>query len=248
MATIKKMTGLCFLLLLPAMVAFILNWHWSPIYLNSFSWYWVALTETAGNPIAMITSVVFFLIFVLILKINTWSLLWRLAVIVGLALLLGQGIKSIVKNYSVEPRPYVLWMEEVGAVNHTTFYSAEENMRQSFIASTARTFHIPPKEVLRHWQQEINYSFPSGHTLFAATWAFLAIIFLRFCIHYIVITVMIGWTLIIEISRLVLGMHHPGDIAASVIIAYFICLGVYFCAKRWHIVEYCKPIKLRTRV
>lgn len=237
MSLIKKMTALCILLIALPCVALISSWHWSPRDLMPFGRYWVLITETAGNPWSACTAVLFFILFIFRLKYTQPAILVRFAFITVLALVVGQSIKYITKNYTKEPRPYALWLDTTPATQHKHFYAVDTKERQEFIANAAKSDPNLPAPVAAHWQRETNYSFPSGHALFAATWVFLAIIFLRSCMHYLLITVIIIWSLLIEISRLILGMHHPGDIIISVLAAYFICFGVYFCAKKWHIVK-----------
>lgn len=236
MSSLLKITVLCVLLIVLPSFALLSHWHWSPQDLLPFGNYWVFITETAGNPWSICTAALLFIIFTLRLKYKHLAIFMRFALITLVALAAGQSIKYITKNYTKEPRPYALWLDSTAATDHHSFYGVDSQERQQFIANAAHQDPKLPSAVIDHWKQEINYSFPSGHTLFATTWAFLAIIFLRFSRHYVLITAIIVWSLLIEISRLALGMHHPGDIISSAFIAYFICLGGYFCAKKWHMI------------
>jgi len=64
-----------------------------------------------------------------------------------------------------------------------------------------------------------NFSFPSGHTLIAFTIAFG----LYFCFQkkYLLIPIFV-WAFAVAYSRIILGVHYPSDIIASIVIAYML--------------------------
>lgn len=58
-----------------------------------------------------------------------------------------------------------------------------------------------------------EYSFPSGHTLHAATFSLVA------CAHYPVLAwLLIPFTASVAASRVVLGLHYPSDVLAATVI------------------------------
>lgn len=234
---IQKMTVASIIFFVPPGIFHCLNWQWSPNTLNGFSKYLFWITETAGKPWFIVTSVVLFLLFCLILKVHNVSYFIRLGVILALTLCIGQGIKLIVKNCSEQPRPYILWLEKTTGTPNRHFYSVNKNVQGELIYSVSQENKAIPIWLADYWQKETDYSFPSGHTIFATMWFFLAIIFICFYQHYLVFISIISWALLVEISRLLLGMHHPIDIFAGIIIAYLLSLGAYFCTKKWHIVK-----------
>ncbi|WP_207626875.1 phosphatase PAP2 family protein [Photorhabdus stackebrandtii] len=64
-----------------------------------------------------------------------------------------------------------------------------------------------PQWQLTHWKSETGYAFPSGHTLFAASWALLlvGVLWSRRC--SILSTIVTAWATSVLISKMALGMH-----------------------------------------
>jgi undecaprenyl-diphosphatase len=69
-----------------------------------------------------------------------------------------------------------------------------------------------------------EFSFPSGHTLHAVGFSLVA------C-HYFpwLALILVPLSLCIAISRVVLGLHYPSDVAAAVLMG----AGLYWLALRW---------------
>jgi phosphatidylglycerophosphatase B len=232
---IKKTIAILAIFLVVPLVIIAINWHWQPTSLNNTSKYLFLVTETASFPWAIITSAILFLLFYLLLPNKTKIiLLWLLLVS---AILSGQIIKSLLKSQTTESRPYVLWMADEFNITDQQFYSLTDSEKKELIYQLLNNSTTIPSWLSKHWQHETGYSFPSGHTLFAVTWAFLALMLLKFKQHYIIITSTIIWSILIEISRLLLGMHRPIDLITSILIAWIISLICYFYAKKWHIVD-----------
>lgn len=232
---IKKTIAILAIFLVVPLVIIAINWHWQPTSLNNTSKYLFLVTETASFPWAIITSAILFLVFYLLLPNKTKIiLLWLILVN---AILSGQIIKSLLKSHTAESRPYVLWMAKEFNITDQQFYSLTDSEKKELIYQLLNNSTTIPSWLSNHWQHETGYSFPSGHTLFAVTWAFLALMLLKFKQHYIIITSAIIWSILIEISRLLLGMHRPIDLITSVLIAWIISLICYFYAKKWHIVD-----------
>ncbi|OCG36452.1 hypothetical protein A9G29_00115 [Gilliamella sp. Fer2-1] len=234
---IKKTIAILAIFLIAPLIIIAINWHWQPASLNNTSKYLFLITETASFPWAIITSTILFLVFCLLQSSKTKNkiiLLWLLLVS---AILSGQIIKHFLKLQTAEPRPYVLWMEKEFNISKQQFYSQTTSEKKEFIQQLFKNSSTIPSWLSYHWQNETSFSFPSGHTLFAVTWAFLALLLLKFKQHYVITSVMIIWSILIEISRLLLGMHSPIDIIASVLIAWIISLICCFCNRKWHIVE-----------
>ncbi len=68
-----------------------------------------------------------------------------------------------------------------------------------------------------------EFSFPSGHTLHAVAFSLVA------C-HYFswLAVVLVPLTVLIAISRVVLGLHYPSDVLAAVVLGAALYLGVGF--------------------
>lgn len=62
-----------------------------------------------------------------------------------------------------------------------------------------------------------HFSFPSGHTLHAVTFSVVAI-------HYYpqLVTILMPFTLMIAMSRVILGLHYPSDVLAGASIGYVV--------------------------
>lgn len=235
----KTIATLAIFLVVPLFIIAI-NWHWLPDSLNNKTEYFFWITETASYPWAIITSIIFFILFCALLTKKSDPILKKITliwVILVAVLLSGQIIKSIIKSQTAEPRPYVLWMSKEFNISDQYFYSLSKPERAEKIHQLLKDSTVIPGWLSKHWQNETGYSFPSGHTLFSTTFAFLAIMLLSFRRHYFIITSVILWAVLIELSRLLLGMHSPIDLILAIIIAWCISLIGYVYARKWHIVD-----------
>ncbi|OCG28622.1 hypothetical protein A9G11_10375 [Gilliamella sp. wkB108] len=234
---IKKTIATLVIFLVVPLAIIAMDWAWHPGSLNSTSKYFYWITETASYPWAIISSILFFMLFCILMPVKTKKKMFFLWIILVSAILAGQVIKSIIKYKFAEPRPYVVWLANEYKINDKQFYSLPKSERKQVIHElfTNNSTTIP-NWLYSHWEEETGYSFPSGHTLFVTTWAFLAIAIFGFKRHYLVVSAIILWALLIEISRLTLGMHRPSDLVLGTCIAWCITLICYFYAKKWHIV------------
>jgi undecaprenyl-diphosphatase len=64
------------------------------------------------------------------------------------------------------------------------------------------------------------YSFPSGHTLHAVAFSVVAVAF-----YPMLAWLVIPFTLLVAISRVVLGLHYPSDVLAGAALGALIALG-----------------------
>lgn len=64
-----------------------------------------------------------------------------------------------------------------------------------------------------------RYSFPSGHTLHAVTFTLLAVFYFP-----MLAWLLIPFSILIELSRVVLGLHYPSDVIAGVAIGAAIAM------------------------
>lgn len=234
---VKKLFALLALFLITPIVALCLNWYWQPSAINDFSTILLWLTHTADSRWAILTCLFFWLILCYILKFRQFAQCLVLGIILAGAMLLGQGIKSIVKNYISESRPFVLWIEKKYAIEDHYFYSLPRSERRELINIHLKDSNEIPQWLRQYWRTETGYSFPSGHTVFATTWAYITMLLIGFRRHYLLTSMVICWAVFIEISRLSLGMHHPIDLILGILLGFLVALLTSFCTKRWHIVE-----------
>ena len=232
---IKKTIAVLIIFLIIPLSVTAVNWQWQPTSINSTSEYFFWLTETASFPWAIITSGLLFVLFCLLLANKTKKTILLLLILVS-AMLGGQIIKSLIKQQTAESRPYVLWLAKEYHFNDKQFYSQTRAERKATIEQLLANSNTIPNWLAQHWQNETGYAFPSGHTLFAATWAFLAIALLSFKRHFLIVNAIIIWSLLIETSRLLLGMHSAYDLILGIVLAWVISVIYCFYARKWHIV------------
>lgn len=231
----KTIVPLILFLIIPLSVITV-NWQWQPTSINNTSKYLFWVTETASFPWAIITSGLFFLLFYLKLVNKNKKTLLLLWLVLVSAMLGGQIIKSIIKQQTAEARPYVIWLDKEFNLNQQQFYSQARAERKANIEKLLANSTMIPRWLSNHWQNETGYAFPSGHTLFAVTWALLAIILLSFKRHFFIVSIITIWSLLIETSRLLLGMHSAYDLILGILLAWLISLICCFYVKKWHIV------------
>jgi undecaprenyl-diphosphatase len=69
------------------------------------------------------------------------------------------------------------------------------------------------QEIIAHILPLDEFSFPSGHTLHAVTFSVIALAYVPW-----LAPLLIPFTLLVAISRVVLGLHYPSDVLAATLI------------------------------
>lgn len=227
---------LCLYLLIPLYFAFTQS-AWTPADLTIASFFLFSITQLATFPYALLTCFILLIVFGFLWRVKNKADWIKLALLLGFAIILGQGIKEVVKSTTKEPRPYVTWLmqapitqDETLSVNY--FYQLNKPERQQFIAQNVSQRFDVPTWLSAHWQKETSYSFPSGHVLFATSWAFLALFLLGFKAHSFTVSLLVLFGALMEISRLQLGMHHPIDVMASALLSFLIALLILFLMRK----------------
>jgi len=222
MRSIAKRTtlGAGILLAIPVLV-WISGWHWQPGANVAFlrAAYWV--TETVTQPWGIITHVALCGWFLWCLRFRLKAAL-MLFVILGCAILAGQGVKSWVKDRVQEPRPFVVWLEDSHDVKADDFYSLARKDRSHLVKEQLRDEQNIPTFLRKHWQKETGFAFPSGHTMFAASWALLGVGLLWPRRRTWTIALLLVWATGVMGSRLVLGMHWPRDLVVATLISWLL--------------------------
>ncbi|EKT63737.1 phosphatidylglycerophosphatase B [Providencia burhodogranariea] len=221
--TIYVILSCAILLMLPPVILLTTGWNWSPSQdVQSIKWlFW--LTETAGLPYSIITSVILLGITLYVCRPET-KIIVKWVVIIICCILVGQGLKGIIKNSVKEPRPYVVWLEKEYGIANLDFYDLNRKERVELIKNTVKhSDQIPPWQ-RKHWQAETGYSFPSGHVLFAAGWALLLIGLFWQRRQYALVVIMVIWSECIVFSRILLGMHWPVDVIVSITISAILAI------------------------
>ncbi|MBN3263750.1 phosphatidylglycerophosphatase B [Pectobacterium brasiliense] len=230
--------GAALLLIIP-MIIWMSGWQWQPEYdglwLRVLFW----ITETVTSPWGILTSIVLSIWFLWCLRFRLKPAL-GLLVIMAITVLIGQGIKSVIKEWVQESRPYVVWLEKNHQVDDSYFYSLPRNERSEVVKTQLQDQTQIPQWLRNHWQFETGFAFPSGHTMFAATWALLGVGLLWARRHYKTVVILMLWASGVMGSRLVLGMHWPQDLVVATLISWLLVVVASWLAQRW-----CGPLSLQ---
>ncbi|MEI7367241.1 phosphatidylglycerophosphatase B [Pectobacterium colocasium] len=235
----KRTTIGAALLLIMPMIIWMSGWQWQPEYdglwLRVLFW----ITETVTSPWGILTSIVLSIWFLWCLRFRLKPAL-GLLVIMAITVLIGQGIKSVIKEWVQESRPYVVWLEKNHQVDDSYFYSLPRKERSELVKTQLQDQTQIPQWLRSHWQFETGFAFPSGHTLFAATWALLGVGLLWARRHYKTVVILMLWASGVMGSRLVLGMHWPQDLVVATLISWLLVVVASWLAQRW-----CGPLSLQ---
>lgn len=222
MRAIAKRTtvGAGILMVMPVLV-WISGWSWQPGANTALlrAAYWI--TETVTQPWGIITHLVLCGWFLWCLRFRLKAAV-MLFVILACAILAGQGVKSWVKERVQEPRPFVVWLEGTHDVNAAHFYSLQRDDRSHLVQEQLAEEQNVPPFLRKHWQKETGFAFPSGHTMFAASWALLGVGLLWPRRRTWTIVILLTWASGVMGSRLVLGMHWPRDLVVATFISWLL--------------------------
>ena len=190
--------------------------------------YW--LTESGSVPYAIITCGVFALLF---LPLFSNRKQWILAVaVMAFSMVITQGVKSGLKNAFAEPRPFVTYVTEKTGSSAEAFYAQDRKARAQIVDQFYQTQRNVPEWIKGHYADEVGYSFPSGHTIFATSWLMLAVGFMQLIGNKrgsakLLIGFITLWAILMLVSRLRFGMHYPIDLFVSIFIAWLIHVGIF---------------------
>lgn len=225
---VKKLSFLTFLMLLIPLTAWVIGWQWNlqtNLTINPFDWALFILTETGSTPYALITCVLFMLWLMWLARARySWFLVGFICAtsVVGTQVI-KEGTKAVFK----EPRPFVTQMFQ----NNTEAFYALPKAEQEV---AVMKFVQPENQfVVEHQADELGYSFPSGHTIFAVSWMlmFAGLLFgVRGQAVVFAQIFAILWAGLMLISRLRLGMHYPIDLFVSTLIAWAFHLIIFLWA------------------
>ncbi|MGK9171931.1 phosphatidylglycerophosphatase B [Yokenella regensburgei] len=231
----RTMVGAGILMVMPALV-WMVGWNWQPGSNVTFlrASYWI--TETVTQPWGIITHVILCGWFLWCLRFRLKAAL-VLFVILGSAILAGQGVKSWVKDRVQEPRPFVVWLESAHNIKATEFYSLKRKERGHLVKAQLADEQQVPVFLRKHWQKETGFAFPSGHTMFAASWALLGVGLLWPRRRTWTIALLLVWATAVMGSRLVLGMHWPRDLIVATLIS-----GLLVTIATWLAQKLCGPL------
>ncbi|TGY50706.1 phosphatase PAP2 family protein [Rodentibacter caecimuris] len=211
------------------MWGFSYQWHGNEQLTEADYWLYL-LTETGSVPYALITCGVFALIFGFLFKSRKQ---WMLGVaVMAFSVIATQAVKTGLKAMFKEPRPFTVYLAE--QTNQTTekFYENDRTQRAIIAKNFYSTQPNTPAWLVNHYENETGYAFPSGHTIFAATWLMLAVGFTQLLGNRswkakLLVGIMTVWSLLMLISRVRLGMHYPIDLFVATVFAWLVNLVIF---------------------
>lgn len=210
------------LLLLTTPILFVLSgWQWRPDAITTSTWlatlYGITLTGSFPSGIFTATILTIWLASD-IHQTKRWYFVLMVLLIMGFT----QASKSVLKHAFALPRPYISTAMQHNQERITQFYASTKSTQKSMIAAA---YTNTPQYIVKDREKEIAYRFPSGHTIFAASWALLFAAFAHTRRKVVIVTI---WASAVMASRVWLGMHTPSDLAASVILALLtVCSFIY---------------------
>lgn len=212
------------LLLLIPIILWSVGWQWSLSNVYT-GWdqllFFVTQTGTAVTY-AAIACIILATVLSLLVRKTSWVIIFFTAFILLIAT---QVIKTGLKSFYKEPRPYTSYLVEKG-VNLDEFYDAKRSVRKEIVASVIKDNKEMPEYLKTHWQKETGFSFPSGHVAFAVCWMMIFLLFLPMNRKrdWVIFSGIFIWTALMIISRIRFGMHYPLDVFASTLYVPVVCL------------------------
>lgn len=165
----RTAVGAALLLVMPVAV-WISGWRWQP---GEQSWllkaaFWV--TETVTQPWGVITHLILFGWFLWCLRFRIKAAIMLFAILAA-AILMGQGVKSWIKDKVQEPRPFVMWLEKTHHIPVDEFYTLKRAERGNLVKEQLAEEKNIPQYLRSHWQKETGLPFlpvtrcllPVGH-------------------------------------------------------------------------------------
>ena len=226
----KRLLATTALLLTVPLGFWLTGWHWQTITPGNYPLY--LITQTAGKY------------GILPLSAGLYALLWwthrrgearALLLVALLAIGSTQAAKVLLKPLIAEPRPYIVAMTDADPSRTHADHAQPPSDRPAHVT------HDPadgttPTYLSAHRASETGYSFPSGHSLFATSWAllFAGIIGYANCRRRLVSTAVTLWAMLVMTSRITLGLHYPIDLAGAILLACAIALPLLHVWQRRH--------------
>lgn len=190
---------------------------------------WLSLDSTTAKALFWITSSgtipygVITILFVLLLSYQRLesSRFFSLFCAISISMCSILGLSYSLKPLFNEERPNAIWLDQHYLLNTGTFYSLPKAERKvQMMAAVNRIEHADTEITLaplikQHWQHEVDFSFPSGHTLFAVTLTMVTSFYLLLAGYWMLPSMLLVWSIAMGFSRMLLGMHWTQDVLAS---------------------------------
>ena len=206
------------LLLLVPLAFWLSGWHWqgNEVPLNYLLY---LVTQTSSNPVVFASTAVLFALLYYTHRRGEGRALLLVVLISFGATQIG---KILLKQLIGEARPYVVILTKDDPARIRDFYAAKRSVRADAVrAYYAKTANPAPSHLIAHRAKETGYSFPSGHSTSAASWALLFAGIIGFANRRrsLITGAVITWAMLVMASRVWLGMHYPIDLVGGVLLA-----------------------------
>ena len=221
------------LLLLVPTAFWLTGWRWqgNEVPLNYLLY---IITQTGGVPVALFSTAALFAILYLAHRRGEGR---ALLLVVLISLGATQVGKSLLKPLIGEARPYVVVLTKDDPARIRDFYAVKRSIRADAVrAYYAKSAAQTPPYLIAHRAKETGYSFPSGHSTSAASWALLFAGIIGFANRRrsLITGAVITWAMLVMASRVWLGMHYPLDLAGGVLLASAINLPLLLAWQQRH--------------
>lgn len=226
----KRLLATTALLLTVPLAFWLTGWHWQAATPGNYLLY--LITQTAGKYGILPASII---LYVLLWQAHHRGEAHALLLVALLAIGSTQVAKVLLKPLIAEPRPYIVAMHDADPDRIRAFYATPRTVRRARTATYYEGSAVPAY-LAAHRASEAGYSFPSGHSLFATSWAllFAGIIGYANRRRRLVSTAVTLWAMLVMTSRVALGLHYPIDLAGAVILACAIELPLLHCWRQRH--------------
>ncbi len=116
------------------------------------------------------------------------------------------------------------------------FYNLKRKDRGALVKEQLAEQQDIPKFLRKHWQKETGFAFPSGHTMFAASWALLGVGLLWPRRRTITIVILLVWRRE-SWQPPAAGMHWPRDLVVATLISWLLIV-----LATWLTERFCGPL------
>ncbi|MPY25458.1 phosphatase PAP2 family protein [Shewanella sp. YLB-07] len=187
--------------------------------------FWITSTGTAPYGVATVLLILF-----LSYRRLEHSRFFSLFLAISLSMCTTLGLNHFLKPFFNEARPNAVWLDQHNLLNTDSFYTLSKTERKiQMMAAVNQVEHANTEITLaplvkQHWQHEIGFSFPSGHTLFAITLTMVASYYLLIAGNIWIPGLLFFWSIAMGFSRMLLGMHWTRDVLASTLLGGIIGL------------------------
>lgn len=198
--------------------------------------FWIAVTSTAGfyGGSVFIICLLIYLLIHFHRSSRKKRLAWLfMGIVFGILIIMTVVTLVFIKGSFKEIRPSQIYLLEKGILeNEKEFFMLSPEQKRIFLQKQTEISkdslkYIYPL-VLEEWINESGYSFPSGHSqtaFFLGT--ILAFVLIRTTKSKILFIIPFIWAILVCISRVVIGIHYPVDVAGGAAIGLILALSIF---------------------